>query len=562
MAHGPVHSAVYAALLLFVGCASQAPPSGGPPDRTPPRVVSTVPADDSVSVGIGTVIEVLFSEPMDRSSVERSVFLSPRPAKAPRYKWKGRRLRILLEDSLTTDRTYRVSVGADGRDEFRNRMTGSYDFKFSTGKTIHRGEVSGRVKGGAGRNVFVVAFDLAEEPVPDPAARAPYVTQAGERGDFSFPGLGKGRYRVFAFEDINRDQLFNPGQEWLAVPPEDAVLDTVAAVFRLRDLKLAIRDTSAPHPLTARTVDARRIRLKMDEVVRLPLSVSIRGAGGELPVQAVYHDAADSSVIFLVTGSQTEGEVYEVSVSEVVDVFGNVSVRDTTLSVKGDGRADKRSPTVVRVEPGEAETVYARSTIVLTFDEAMVSDVHETIWVGSDSTIVPAGATTWKSPNILVFEADETLPTGDVKLVLQSNLFRDISGNVLDESVEVLFEVAHPTELGKVTGSIALQDFPVYVEARRMDGRGIISGVRIAPGDTTYSLDGLISGKYILQGYIDTDDNGSWFSGEHLPFAPAEPTLAQMDTVDVRPRWETVVETRFSDVTEENSGSYRERDRE
>jgi hypothetical protein len=512
--------------------------------------VSTVPADDSVSVGVDTVIEVLFSEAMDRSSVERSVFLSPRSAEDPQYKWKGRRLSVWVGDSLAADRTYRVSVGAEGRDEHRNRMTGSYDFKFSTGRTIHRGEVSGRVRGGAGRSVFVVAFDLVGDTDPDPGGRAPYVTQAGETGDFSFPGLAKGRYRVFAFEDIDRDHMFDPGEEWLAVPSEDAVLDTEVAVARLRDLKLANRDTIAPHPVTARTVHTRRIRLKMDEAVRLPFTVSIHGAGGDLPVQAVHHDAADSSVVYLVTGPQTEGAAYEVTVSEVVDAFGNVSVRDTTLSVKGDGRADTRSPSVVRVQPEETQTVHARSPIVLTFDEAMDPDVPGPIWAISDSTIAPAGKTAWASPNTLVFEADDPFPEGGVRLRLVDHLFRDISGNLMDESVEIPFEVAGPSDLGTVTGVIALQEFPVYLEAHRLDDTGVRSGVRIAPGDTTFRLGGLISGKYVLEGFVDTDDTGVWFSGTRLPFAPAEPTLAQTDTVDVRPRWETVVETRFSDVAD------------
>jgi hypothetical protein len=240
-----------------------------------------------------------------------------------------------------------------------------------------------------------------------------------------------------------------------------------------------------------------------------------------------------------------------VSVSEAADTFGNVSARDTTLSVKGDGRADKRPPTVVRVKPGRAETVPARSPIVLTFDEAMASDLPDSIWVSSDSTAVPAGKTVWVSPNVLVFESDDPLSAGDVRLRLSDHLFRDVSGNILDEDVEILFEVAGRSDLGTVTGLIASQRFPVYVEASRLDAMGAGSGVRIAPGDTTYVLDGLISGKYVLQGFVDTDDDGVWHSGTRLPFAPAEPILAQTDTVDVRPRWETIVETRFSDVIEE-----------
>ena len=75
-------SAATAALILFLGCANQAPPPGGPPDRVRPRVVSTVPAGQAVGVAEDVSIEITFSEPMHRRSVERSVFVTPRHAAA------------------------------------------------------------------------------------------------------------------------------------------------------------------------------------------------------------------------------------------------------------------------------------------------------------------------------------------------------------------------------------------------------------------------------------------------------------------------------------------------
>ena len=53
------------------------PPPGGPLDKTPPRVIDTVPADDSVRVGLDTPIRIRFSEAMDRRSVERGVICFP-----------------------------------------------------------------------------------------------------------------------------------------------------------------------------------------------------------------------------------------------------------------------------------------------------------------------------------------------------------------------------------------------------------------------------------------------------------------------------------------------------
>ena len=104
------------------------PPPGGPLDKTPPRVVDTVPADDSVRVGLDTPIRIRFSEAMDRRSVERALFISPQGSEDPDFKWRGDVLEIRLPDGLQADRTYLVTVGQESADEWRNRLRASYSF--------------------------------------------------------------------------------------------------------------------------------------------------------------------------------------------------------------------------------------------------------------------------------------------------------------------------------------------------------------------------------------------------------------------------------------------------
>ena len=539
------NSAVFAVLLLFLGCASQAPPSGGPPDRTPPRVVSTIPTNDSVAVSTDATIEVLFSEPVDRSSVERVVFLSPRPSIEPHFRWKGRRLRISLEGGLLPDRTYRVSIGAEGRDEYRNKMTRSHDFTFSTGETISRGEVSGKLEGSVGSNVYVVAYDLGDTPNPDPTTRAAFVTQAGENGIFRFPGLGKGKYRTFAFEDVDQDQMFDLGSEWLAIPSEDADLADDTTTMQLAWMRLINRDTVVAKPIIARTENNRRIRLKMSEAVYLPFDVSVTGPSGSLHVDVVHHDASDSSVVYLITDPQSEGDNYEVTISLLKDAAGNVSDRDTTLVVKGDGRVDTRSPSLVKVVPAAGGQVQARTPIVLTFDEAMSPDSVGALWADSDSVHAPAGTAAWLSANVWRFSPRDPWVAGDVLLRLNVELFRDLSDNRLAEPLEVSFKVVGLAGLGTVIGGVLPGHDPFLIEASGLN-RDDISTVRVAPGDTTFILNELMPGKYILRAFIDLNDDGVWFPGAVQPFAFAEPLAGQIDTVEVRSRWETVVDTRFS----------------
>ena len=517
--------------FIFFSCARQMPPPGGPPDETPPRVVDTVPADESVRVGLDTPIRIRFSEGMDRRSVERALFISPQSARELDFRWRRDVLEIRLPDGLQADRTYLVTVGQESADEWRNRMRSSYSFGFATGDRLNRGELNGRVlksKGQTGQ-VFVWAYDLSVVTAPDPGRYRPtYVTQPDETGHFALPRLGSGNYRIFAFGDQNNDRTYSSG-DWLALPPGDVVLTDEGRV-RLGDLKLAVRDTSAPALVAARTPDQQHILMRFDEPVRV-WGVEI----SDLSVLEIYQDPVDSSGVGLITGLQTQGVEYTARV-DVADRWGNRDTTDTT--VRGDGTRDRRAPEVLTITPAEnAENVLPTAVIRMLFSDAMRLDAVSDFWVASDSTVVPQGHFEWVAPNHLVFTPDSLWTSGEtIRLIGNRERLLDIGGNVLSEPISFVFSVMDTAALGRVSGTMSSADVVVWVEGLAHDffREQVLQ-------DTTFSLTNLLPGTYRISGFLDRDRNGQWMSGQIHPFLPAEPLIAHADTVEVRARWETEV---------------------
>src|SRR5690606_1585612 len=64
---------VFAWLMLVVGCGGPTP--GG--DGTPPKVVSTVPADGAAGVALNRSVVITFSEPMDRAKTQAAIVWTP-----------------------------------------------------------------------------------------------------------------------------------------------------------------------------------------------------------------------------------------------------------------------------------------------------------------------------------------------------------------------------------------------------------------------------------------------------------------------------------------------------
>lgn len=537
-------------LPLFAGaCANPRPPPGGPRDATPPRVVHTTPAADSVGVGTNTRIRIGFSESMNRRSVTRAIFISPRFSTDPDFRWRGRELEIRPREGLRKDRTYVVSVGAGSSDESLNRMEASYSFAFSTGDRLSGGEIHGSVDLNTGKRgqVYVWAYDLTGAGDPDPAADPPaYVTQPGADGTYRFVRLGTGRYRVFAFQDGDRDQAYNSGEP-LAVPPGDVPIGSGDGRVQLSLLKMAVRDSVPPRFISARTPDRRRLSLRFDEPVNLSYPPRISGADGLLEVQAIYPDARDSSRVWLVTGPQTAGTEYRVELGGIADRFGNQIAPGEAAAVRGEGEPDRRAPVPVRIDPEiGARHVSQDAALRIDFNEAMSSVTNPEFWVISDSTDAPDGRISWPLPNRLAFRPLHPWVSGKTYVLrARADWLSDVSGNPAQGEIVFRFSIASPEDQGALSGSVVASETPIVVQARPFSAPERTHTVTVAPGDSSYYLEALPPGPYRVLAFGDVDGTRSWTSGVVRPFVAAEPMFALQDTISVVSRWETAAEERL-----------------
>ena len=537
-------------LLLAGACANPRPPPGGPPDHTPPRVVHTTPAADSVGVRTDTRIRIGFSESMNHRSVTRAIFISPRFSTDPDFRWRGRELEIRPREGLREDRTYVVSVGTGSSDESSNRMEASHSFAFSTGDRISGGEIHGSVHLSTGRRgqFYVWAYDLTAAGDPDPAVDPPaYVTQPGADGTYRFVRLGAGRYRVFAFQDGDRDRAYSPGEP-LAVPPGDVPIGSDDGRVQLSLLKMAVRDSVPPRFVSARTPDRRRLSLRFDEPVNLSSPPRISAADGLLEVQAIYADARDSSRVWLVTGPQTAGTQYGVELGGIADRFGNQIAPGEAAAVRGEGQPDRRGPVPVRVDPEVgARHVPQDAALHIDFSEAMSAVAKPEFWVISDSTDAPEGRFSWTRPNRLAFRPLQAWVSGKAYVLrARANRLSDVSGNPAEGEIVFRFSVASPEDQGALSGSVASSSTTIVVQARSLSAPERMHAVTVAPGDSSYYLEALPPGPYRVLAFGDVDGTGSWTPGVVRPFVAAEPMFVLQDTISVVSRWETAAEERLN----------------
>ena len=101
------------------------------PDTSPPTIISKSPT--GVNISISTTITITFDEPMNISSVQNAISISP-AITISGYSWNvdNTTLTITLSSNLTYNTTYIIIVGIGAKDNAGSGLENSYSWMFTT----------------------------------------------------------------------------------------------------------------------------------------------------------------------------------------------------------------------------------------------------------------------------------------------------------------------------------------------------------------------------------------------------------------------------------------------
>jgi hypothetical protein len=508
-------------LGLLAACAKVGPPSGGAVDRTPPRITSHHPPADAIGLALDTRVEIVFSESMNRERTEEAIFVSPEVG--ARYRWRGPRLVVEFESGLQADRTYVVTVGTGALDLRRNALEESFTFAFATGERINQGRIEGwvfRDHQPAG-TAHVWVYDLGHfkgRMGSDPPA---YRTQSGRDGRYEFSRLSAAQYRLFAFVDKDRDQLYDKG-ELLALPAGDVQVEEGAQV-RAGDLELFRRALLPGRLRRVQALHRTRLLLDFDEAVD-PRAVEVGFEG--LEVEGLYGVPQEKNKVYALTSPQEPGQPYPFA---VLKVSGRAI--EWKEPVRGSGRADCTPPVVSDQFP-EDQDMAPGDTLRLVFSEAMQEGALVDFWVESDSTRALEGHWQWQGKTSLVFVPERPYEPGVYRLQGRGELLRDLAGLALkDPWVKFDFKVLAAQDLAGLRGRVPAGVKPIRVVAQHQ-GRERVYRTRAAPSGF-YIMADLLPGSYAVFAFEDQNENGVQDHGSLAPFELAEPYYRHPEIVDL-----------------------------
>lgn len=229
-------------LALLNGCARVVAPGGGPEDKTPPVLLGSSPKSGEVNVSRTTAIELRYSEWIDPTTLKSALSIMPAPSRSPEIEVDGPVVRLRLREPLDSGSTVILRLGAGVSDFRRAAIVSTLEIPFSTGPALDSGAIRLRLWSGFDSAAPVVvrgkvglySLDSSRRKglsrllrrrdsvswlsaAPMPWREKPWRwAMADSQGVVNVGHLPVGRWRVFAWDDKDKDGYWRAGDEAFA----------------------------------------------------------------------------------------------------------------------------------------------------------------------------------------------------------------------------------------------------------------------------------------------------------------------------------------------------------
>lgn len=557
---------IFASVIFSKSCANTStPPEGGPKDTIPPVIVEVVPANNALFHPRDikhSQVSFEFDEYVALNNPGANIFLSPPQSKPPTAKIKGKRVIVSFAEPLDSNKTYSLSLGEAIKDNNEGNPFAPYTHSFSTGNHIDSLFVSGNIVEASSMLPMPNITVLFHTDPSDSAifkVRPKAAAKSDLWGYFTVRNLPADTvYRVFAIEDLNNNNLYDPDQERVAfldtlVIPSSIMRDsipelipvnmkdTAACLSRPAQLFLSMfKEVSQRQFLRAKErVSRRQMYLKFAAPYPQIDSLIIDGIPEEKIIKE-YNFYRDSITIWI----NEQGGVHDtlrmrltyMRTDDSLNIL--VPVTDTIRMIRPKGKMveNRFGDMVEEVDTLAAYKVDAapenidQNGIIITFESPMIVTPFDSITIMAKNTreqVTPAPFTVEQDTADIkkyVLRLQEKLVPGfEYTLRIPDSVFMDIDGIYCDSLVQKI-SLPQDDKLSSLT-----------VEAKNVNEKYMVELVdeKRTTVYRTYQIDSaavlefpyLKAGKYSLRITEDKNGNGQVDTGSLLDRKQPEKVL-------------------------------------
>lgn len=550
------HKCIYVSVLIafLAGCANIQAPSGGPPDKEPPKVVEFAPLDKTINFDADR-IEIVFDKYMNKNSVVENTYILP--STKMQFDWSGKKLIIEFDEKLKPNTTYSLNISADYSDLKDNKAAESFNLIFSTGAVIDSGLIAGKVFTEQKQSLFVFAYDISSmnsDTLNPITTLSDYKVQVGSNGSFNINGLKDGKYRLFAVVDKFKDGMISDGQDLFSSALKDfEVVGSRSddALFRLG----RNADISAPKLFSMEPLSNRRVKLFFSEaidstsLVEQSFLLLDSATNQKFDIYTKYPDPLNSNAIVLITQSPISSDIRLIA---SVDQ-SRVSLKDTSglffqdtvnmAKYKSSSEPDSSRLYLVRASIKDSSMYVSPDTpIRLIFSDVVSLKSNQAIsfFNKTDSSDIEFEIDNYASNSLIINPKSPLKQNNEYLIVIHFDKLRDSSISTSDDtSKTIFFKTAdlrsNGSIRGKIEGDLSSWDELVLV----IENKSLNSYYQTKlDSEGNWLFESVKGGTYNVWLYYDQNKNNKYDFGNIYPFEPAEKFFVLPNDITAKNRWE------------------------
>ncbi|WP_052103093.1 Ig-like domain-containing protein [Porphyromonas canoris] len=218
--------------VTMLSCASKLGPGGGPYDDAPPVLLKSVPASGALNVNTKKFI-FYFDEYITVKDASKKVIISPPQQQNPKIQAIGKRVEVILEDSLISNTTYTIDFTNSIEDNNERNALENFSHAFSTGNEIDTMEIAGVVLNARDLEpVSDVVVGIHADPRREAFRDTTFLrmSRTSDRARFVIRNMKSGSYSLFALKDNDNNYRYNSPMEAVAFFPERITTSSEPAV--------------------------------------------------------------------------------------------------------------------------------------------------------------------------------------------------------------------------------------------------------------------------------------------------------------------------------------------
>ena len=526
-------------LLLWAACARVGSPTGGEQDKTPPKVVKTIPPNESVNF-TGNRIRIYFDEFVTLRDIRKQLIISPPLAYFPEITPSGnasKYINIKILDTLRPNTTYTFNFGKSIQDNNEGNPLSFYTYTFSTGNTIDsltlKGSIKDALRPKAENFVNVMLYEMGEKYSDSVVykQRPIYVVNTLDSlTTFELSHLKAGKYMLVGMKDKDNNYLFDPKTDKIGFHPTPITIPTDSS-YTLSLFK-EVPQTQASRPFQS---GEQRI------------SIGYQGEKDSIQVTPLPPFPADWKwVIEKEPTKDTLWLWYHPKVEDSLKLIVKSNRSDTTKVNLRKMKPEKWkiTPEFKGISPTEEEIVLSSNTPIRAFNKEAIKLI-----VAKDSTDVGFEPIFTANTSQITFKVK--VKEGEKYLFKAFNAFENFFGQKSD-TLQESFSAKKAEDFGSL--KLTFRDnisLPFIIELTDKDAKKVLYEQYVEQTSPTYNFPFVKAGNYRLRVIEDRNRNRKWDTGNFLRRLLPEPVHYFAKEIELRANWEIEQEISFAEQTEE-----------